>query len=413
MLAVVHGHVHTISDGVKPDCTILIREGKIEALLEPQHSTPGGDPTSPLPPGYKVLDAAGKIVLPGLIDARTSAGLFGDGSGFQNADHEELTDPDSAWVQAVDAINPTDPAFADARRAGVTTLLAGPGTTNVAGGLSAVDKTAGETVEAMLVCEPAGLQVGLGRPPVDAYRGKNKLWTRMGVVALLRERLTAARAYLLKQERAGEAIGPGGGQGANEVGEHDFRLEPYAGLLRRDYPARIRVATTEDAWTALRLADEFGFDLVLEQLTEGHLAGLPEELARRGTPCVVGPMMKAGKTPETQALTFRTAAVLSRAGLPIALCTGHPSRPVRYLTLEAALAVRAGLEEAVALQAITLNAAAALGLADRIGSIEPGKEADLAIFDGDPLLPTSRVTQTLIGGRVVYDLEGLEEDPEC
>ncbi|MGD9047294.1 MAG: amidohydrolase family protein [Anaerolineae bacterium] len=413
MLAVVHGHVHTISDGVKPGWTILIREGKIEALLEPQLIRLGGDPVDSLPPGYEILDATGKTVLPGLIDARTSAGLFGDGSGFQNADHEELTDPDSAWVRAVDAINPADPAFADARQAGVTTLLAGPGTTNVAGGLSAVVKTAGETVDAMLVCEPAGLQIGLGRPPVDAYRGKNKLWTRMGVVALLRERLTAARAYLLKQERADEASGPGEGPGSNKTLESDFRLEPYASLLRRDYPARIRVATAEDTWTVLRLADEFGFDLVLEQVTEGHLAGLPEELARRGTRCVVGPMMKAGKTPETQALTFRTAAILSRAGLPIALCTGHPSRPVRYLTLEAALAVRAGLEETVALQAITLNAAAALGLADRLGSIEPGKDADLAIFDGDPLLPTSRVTQTLIGGRVVYDLEDREEDPEC
>jgi imidazolonepropionase-like amidohydrolase len=407
MLAITHGKVHTISDGIKPGCTILIREGKIETLLEPHPLPPGGAPTSPLPPGYEVLDATGKIVLPGLIDARTSAGLFGDGSGFQNADHEELTDPDTAWVRAVDALNPADPAFADARQAGITTLLTGPGTTNVAGGLSAVVKTAGETVDAMLVCEPAGLQIGLGRPPVDAYRDKNKLWTRMGVVALLRDRLTAARAHLLKLERAGKVSGP------NEALGCDFRLEPYAGLLRRDYPARIRIATAEDAWTALRLADEFGFDLVLEQLTEGHLADLPEELARRGIPCVVGPMMKAGKTPETQALTFRTAAILARAGVPIALCTGHPSRPVHYLALEAALAVRAGLDEAVALRAITLNAAAALGFADRLGSIEPGKDADLAIFDGDPLLPTSRVTHTIIGGQVVQEMGCQKEGPEC
>jgi imidazolonepropionase-like amidohydrolase len=403
MLAIVHGNVHTISDGIKPDCTILIREGKIEALLESVPTASGGSPTGALPPEYEVLDAGGKIVLPGLIDARTSAGLFGEGSGFQNADHEELTDPDTAWVRAVDALNPADPAFADAREAGITSLLAGPGTTNVTGGLSTVVKTAGETVEAMLVCEPAGLQIGLGRPPVDAYLSKNKLWTRMGVVALLRERLTAARALLSKQERADEDP---------ELGD-SFRLEPYAGLLRRDYPARVRVASAEDAWTALRLADEFGFDLVLEQLTEGHLAGLPEELAQRDIPCVVGPMMKAAKTPETQSLTFRTAAVLAEAGLPIALCTGHPSRPVRYLALEAALAVRAGLHETAALRAITLNAAAALGLAGRLGSIELGKDADLAIFDGDPLLPTSRVTHTLIGGQVVHQLECEKEVPEC
>jgi imidazolonepropionase-like amidohydrolase len=314
-----------------------------------------------------------------------------------NADHEELTDPDTAWLRAIDALNPADPAFEDARQAGVTCLLAGPGSTNVAGGLSAVVKTAGHTVDEMLVYQPAGLQLGLGRPPLGTYRDKNKLWTRMGVAALLRERLTAARAYLRKQEPP--AGSPDEGE---EAPDRDLHLEPYTGLLQRQYPARIRVASAEDAWTALRLADEFGFDLVLEQLTEGHLAGLPQELARRGVPCVLGPMMKAGRTLETKALTFRTAIALAEAGVPLALCSGHPTRPVAFLALEAALAVRAGLDEAAALRAITLGAAAALGLADRLGSLEPGKEADLVVLDGHPLLPTSRVTHTLIGGRVVY-----------
>jgi imidazolonepropionase-like amidohydrolase len=384
-LAITGGVVHTISHGIWPDHAVLIREGRIEDVILSELVSPD----------YEILDASGKIVLPGLIDARTSVGLFGDGSGFQNADHEELTDPDAAWVRAIDALNPADPAFADAREAGVTTVLTGPGTTNVAGGLSAVVKTSGDTVEEMLVHQPAGLQIGLGRPPVDAYRDKNKVWTRMGVAGLLRERLASARSHLRKLERAESD--------PEKVPEREFRLEPYAALLRREYPARVRVATAEDAWTALRLADEFGFDLVLEQLTEGHLAGLPGELARRGLPCVLGPMMKAAKTPETKALTFRTAAILAEVGIPIALCTGHPSRPIRFLALEAALAVRGGLDGEVALRAVTLNAAAALGLAGKLGSIEPGKEADLAIFDGDPLLPTSRVTHTLVAGKVIYE----------
>jgi imidazolonepropionase-like amidohydrolase len=384
MLAIAGGTVLTVADGVKPEHTVLVREGKIEAVVA----------SRPPSPDWDVIDISGKMVLPGLVDARTSVGLYGDGSGFQNADHEELTDPDAAWVRAVDALNPNDPAFDDARQAGVTTLLSGPGTTNVIGGLSAVVKTAGDTVEAMMLREPAGLQIGQGRPPVDIYRKKDTLWTRMGVAALLRERLAAARAYLLKRERLGDDQG--------KAADSEFRLEPYAGLLRREYPARVRVATAEDAWTALRLSDEFGFDLVLEQLTEGHLAGLPAELARRNVPCVVGPMMKAGKTPETRALTFRTAAVLADAGIPIALCSGHPSRPVRFFALEAALAIRAGLDAQVALRAITLNGAEALGLDGRVGSIEPGKDADLVIVDGDPMLPTSRVTHTIIDGSVAY-----------
>jgi imidazolonepropionase-like amidohydrolase len=402
MLAIIHGTVNTISHGIKPGHTLLIREGKIESLVDEGLVDEGLLEPGIVPPGYEILDAAGGVVLPGLIDARTSVGLFGDGGGFQNADHEELTDPDTAWVRAIDALNPADPAFADAREAGVTALLAGPGTTNVAGGLSAVVKTAGDTVEAMLVRELAGLQIGLGRPPVDTYRSQNKIWTRMGVAGLLRERLTAARAYLRKWEQH-STVEEGGNEGPEGEPDLDFRLEPYAGLLRREYPARIRVASAADAWTALRLADEFGFDLVLEQVTEGHLAGLPEELARRRVPCVVGPMMKGGKTPETQALTFRTAAILAGAGVPLALCTGHPSRPIRFLALEAALAVRAGLDQETALRAITLNAAAALGVADRMGSIEPGKDANLVLMGGDPLLPASRVTHTLIDGRVVYE----------
>jgi imidazolonepropionase-like amidohydrolase len=393
MLAIVGGTVHTIAHGTQPAHTVLIREGRFEAII----------PDGTLPPGCEILDASGRVVLPGLIDARTSIGLFGDGSGFQNADHEELTDPDSAWVRAIDALNPADPAFAEAREAGVTTVLVGPGSTNVAGGLSAVVKTAGAKVDDMLVYEPAGLQIGLGQPPAATYRDSNKLWTRMGVVALLRERLTAARVYQRKRERASEARASAPDPEAAKAPEENLRLEPYVALLRRQFPARVRVATAEDAWTALRLADEFGLDLVLEQLTEGHLADLPQELSQRGIPCVLGPMMKAAKTPETRALTFRTAVELSEAGVAIALCTGHPSRPIRYLCLEAALAVRAGLDQHTALQAITLHAAAALGLADRLGSIEPGKDADLAILDGDPLLPTTRVTHTIIRGRVVYE----------
>ncbi len=384
-----------MANGPRRSHTVLIRQDKFEAII----------PDGPVPPEFQALDATGLTVLPGLVDARTSVGLFGDGNGAQNADHEELTEPDTAWVRAIDALNPHDAAFQEAREAGVTTLLVGPGTANVAGGLSAVVKSAGNTADEMLIHQPAGLQIGLGRPPVDSYRDRNKLWTRMGVAALLRERFTAARVYLAKGERTGRKGAPGASSGQGRVPDEDFRLEPYAALLRGQFPARIRVATAEDAWTALRLADEFGFELVLEQLTEGHLAGLPEELSRRGVPCVLGPMMKAGKTPETQALTFHTAVALAEAGVPIALSTGHPSRPIRYLTLEAALAVRAGLDEETALRAITLHAAAALGLAGRLGSIEPGKEANLVIFDGHPLLPTSKVTYCLIGGQIVYAAE--------
>jgi imidazolonepropionase-like amidohydrolase len=390
MLALVGGTVHTITNGVLSQPTILIREGRFEALL----------PSRQVPAEAETLDLSGCIVLPGLIDARTSVGLIPEGSGQHDADHEELTDPDTAWLRAIDALNPKDLAFADAREAGITTLLVGPAPSNVAAGLSAIVKTAGSTVDDLLVRQPAGLQLALGWPPVIQYRDQNKLWTRMGAAALLRERLTSARGYLRRRQQA-DASQDAGPAGDKDL-EERIRLEPYADLLRRRFPARVRVATAEDAWTALRLADEYGFDLVLEQLAEGHLAGLPEELKRRNVPCVLGPMMKAGKTPETKALSYRTAVHLAHAGVRIALSTGHPSRPVRYLLLEAALAVRAGLDEERALRAVTLDAAAALGLEARLGSIQPGKEADLVVFDGDPWLPTSQVSHTLIGGEIVY-----------
>jgi imidazolonepropionase-like amidohydrolase len=216
----------------------------------------------------------------------------------------------------------------------------------------------------------------------------------MGLVALLRERLVAARVLLDKGEDGSDKDLP--------RAPERFRIEPYVGLLVRRYPARVRVATAHDAWTALRLADEFGFDLILEELTEGHRAGLPEELARRGIACVLGPMLKAAKTPETADRTFHTAVALAEAGVTIAFCSGHPSRNIRFLASEAALAVRAGLDEDSALRGLTSNAAAVLGLDSQIGSLEPGKQADIAIFDGHPLLPVSRVTHTIIAGGLIH-----------
>jgi len=386
-IAIIHGTVHTITRGTLEDHTVLTRGGVIE------ESTPSPS----VPDGYQAIDARGRIVMPGMIDAHTHIGLCEEGVGWDSSDLSEAVEPAAPALRGLDAVNPGDMAFQEAVAAGITTVGVAPGSDAVIGGSCVAIKTHGRVLHEMLLREPCGLKIAFGRNPQFHFREQKKYpSTRMGVAGVLREKLAEARNYARKRERAH--------RDPEQFCETDLALEVLCRMLRREFPARVHVANAEDIATVLRIADEFGFDVVLDHATEGHL--VPSLLAERHVPCVVGPMMVAGKSPQTRNLTFRTPAALAREGVPVALTTDHPVIPLKLLPLQAALAVKAGLDEKAALRAITIHPAEILGVANRVGSLEPGKDADVVILTGNPLDPFTNVVATLVNGRLVCTGKG-------
>jgi imidazolonepropionase-like amidohydrolase len=394
VLAINAGTVLTPTRILK-DATLLIVDGKIVDMGV------GLD----VPGDAEVLDAADKLVFPGLIDAHCHTGIFPDGIGIRESDGNEMTDPITPHLRALDAIHPGDQAFADLRAAGVTTINTGPGSANLIGGQTAVIKTAGRTVEEMLVRSPAAMKMALGENPKRVY-GENKKSpsTRMGNAGLLREWLIKARNYIACREeharKRGEAESGAEGAKRPEPFAVDLRLEELARVLTRELPAHIHAHRADDILTAIRIADEFALDLVLIHATEGHKVA--EILAQRGVPCIVGPILFSRMKAELREMTPRNPAVLAAAGVTVAIQTDGMSS-VRYLPIDAALAVQHGLDIDGALRAVTITPAEILRIADRVGSLEPGKDADLVIADGHPFeIAHTHVERVLINGKTVY-----------
>jgi len=389
MLAIINGTLHTITDGTVKGGTILVDdEGRIAAV--------GTDVE--VPEGAGVIDAAGLHVFPGFVDAHTHLGIWEEGVGRAYWDGNELSDPVTPHVRALDAINPRDPGLADARSAGVTTVCVTPGSGNAICGQAAVIKTAGEVVDRMVVRQPAGLKMALGENPKSVYKPRDKMpSTRMGTAALIRQALVEAQTYLDKQARAAEDEG-------TDPPDEDLKLEALALALRRQVPARIHAHRADDILTALRLGEEFGLEVTVEHCTEGHkVAGT---LARAGVPALVGPSLSSRSKVELRELSFATAGELAAAGVTVALISDHPFLPIHYLPLAGGLAVREGLDPDVALRAITLTPAELLGIAPRVGSLEPGKDADLALYRGHPFYDVqARCLRTLVQGETVYEAE--------
>jgi imidazolonepropionase-like amidohydrolase len=386
MLAVLNGTLHTVSHGTIWGGTVLVDDvGRISAV--------GSD--VPIPEGAHLVDASGLHVFPGFVDAHTHLGIWEEGVGRAYWDGNEATDPITPHVRALDAINPRDPGLADARGAGVTTVCVTPGSANAICGQVAVIKTAGEAVDRMLVREPAGLKMALGENPKGVYKPRDKMpSTRMGTAALIREWLVKAQNYLDKVARAGsdpEKAPP----------DEDLKLEAIALVLRREVPARVHAHRADDILTALRLGQEFGLDVTVEHCTEGHKVA--QELARAQVPALVGPSLSSRSKMELRELSFTTAGELARAGVRVALISDHPFVPIQYLPLCGGLAVREGLDAEAALRALTLTPAEILGVAGRVGSLEPGKDGDLAIYRGHPFYDVqARCVLTLVQGQAVH-----------
>jgi len=401
MLAIRAGRTHTCGPrGTLPQAVILIEGDKIVAVEERL------DP----PVDARVIDATAFTLTPGLVDAHTHLGLQREGLSVPDANED--TSPLNPHLRVLDAFDPLDEGLADACRAGVTTACVLPGSTmsfgspveriSVIAGQGAVVKTwcRGEPV---VLREPAAMKLAFGDHPKRTFSEKKAPpATRMNIVGMLRESLAGARAYAearsgtraCAETRSGAAAGDQG-----RPGEYDLKKEALVSLLRREFPARAHVHQTQDILAALRLAEEFGIDLVLDHVTEGYL--LADAIARRGIPCVVGPLPFARRGPELKNLSLANPARLAAAGVKLAIMSDSPTFPAGYLPIHAGMAVREGLPYEEALRAITISAAEILGVADRVGSLEPGKDADMVGFSGDPLQATSRVSLVLVSGEVV------------
>lgn len=370
----IHDAVHR--DACKAD--ILLADGKIAAI--------GTDLTAPA--DAAVFDADGLEVYPGFVDAHTHIGLDGYGIGYEGCDYNEMNDIWTPQLRAIDGINPRDPSLADARRAGVTCVCTGPGSANVLGGTFLAMKTVGDRVDKMVVRDPVAMKCAFGENPKRCYRDKCDS-TRMSTAAFLRGALMQARDYGARKQAANGDI--------TKMPAYNQKLEALLPVLAREIPLKAHAHQANDIFTALRIAREFNLRLTLEHVTEGHL--IVDELAgEKDVPMAVGPSLTFASKFELQNKSWSTPAVLTAAGCHVSIITDSSVIPQQYLPLCAGMAIKAGMDPFDALKAITLNPAEHIGVADRVGSLEVGKDADLVITAGSPFEVLTEVKAVFIDG---------------
>lgn len=380
MLLIKNGLLHTMETEQPMYADLLIKEGKIAKIA----------PSIKQQKSMKILDAKDLLVFPGFIDAHSHIGISEEKVTGIGDECNEGTNPATPFLRAIDSIHPMDSAFHNALASGVTGAMIGPGSSNPVGGQFAFLKTHGRRVDDMIVLAPAAMKIAFGENPMTTYGMNGNLpSTRMGIAGVIREELFNARQYLENT--------------TVDSSQKNFRFECYRELFDKKIPLKAHVHRTDDIFTAIRIANEFGLDLTLDHCTEGHL--IAEEIAESGFPAIVGPSMAARSKKEVSQSDFKTAGILQKAGVLVALTTDHPVCRLQYLPLCAALAVKEGMEENAALRAITIEAARICRVDHRLGSLSVGKDADLVLWNGNPLDVRSSVIMTLIDGKVVWEKE--------
>lgn len=381
MLLIKNVRILTASDRDYDRGCIIVDKGKIKGISENIEEE-----------NVAVIDGEGMTAVPGFIDAHTHLGMWEDAIEFEGADGNEMTDPITPEMRAIDGINPMDRTFEDAYKGGITSVASGPGSSNVIGGQFAAIKTYGICIDDMIIKEPIAVKCAFGENPKRVYGDEQRKtpMTRMATAALLREALTEAREYMEGREAEDEDDRP----------DFNFRWEAMIPLMKKQIPLKAHAHRADDIFTALRIAGEFDLDITLDHCTEGHL--IADHIKKSGKKALVGPSLSERAKFELKNLTFDTPGILSARGVEVSIITDHPVIPIQYLPLCAALAVKAGMNREEAFRAVTVNPARALGIDDRVGSLEEGKDADIVLWNGDPLEFNSEVMYTIINGEVVY-----------
>ncbi|HBT64095.1 MAG TPA: amidohydrolase [Ruminococcaceae bacterium] len=380
-MVIINAKIFPIDQSVIESGYVRFQDGIITELGEMPYSGTDVD----------LFDAQGGILLPGFVDAHTHLGMWEDSLGFEGDDGNEDTDPATPHLRAVDAVNPMDRCFQEALKAGVTTVVTGPGSANPIGGQLCAMKTYGRRMEDMIIKEPLAMKMALGENPKTVYHGKNQSpVTRMATAAIIREQLSFAKRYDADKRNALD------NEDVDEP-EFDIKCEALLPVIRKELPVHFHAHRLDDIFTAQRIAKEFDLDYIIVHGTQAHLAA--DLLAQDGVKILCGPLLCDRSKPELKDLTPTNPVILHNAGVEIAIITDHPVIPESYLSLCAGLAVREGLPYDQALRAITLTPSQICGIDDRIGSITPGKDADLVLFANDPLTITAKPIAVFCKGK--------------
>ena len=343
----------------------------------------------PLPRKEDVLDVRGAWVMPGIVESHCHIGISEEKIGMIGDDCNEGTKPVTPSLRAIDAVNPMDAAFHDAIKAGITSVMVGPGSANVVGGQFLFMKTHGRCIDDMVVKNPAAMKVAFGENPKTCYGDKDQYpATRMGVASLLRKTIFEAMQYKEKKENG-------------TLEEMDFEMEAWLPVLNKEIPLKAHAHRADDILTAIRIAKEFDLRMTIDHGTESHL--IAEQIKRSGFPVIVGPDLTSRSKPEVQNMSFKTNRILHEYGILFSIMTDHPVSMIQNLPLCAGLAVKQGLPIQEGLKAITINAARICGVEDKVGSLRKGKHADIAVFAGNPMEVFTETLYTMIDGVVVYD----------